>query len=73
MKESGHIESGGKSQRKLRGCEKKKIPKIRDYYRSLTRILFCFENHPETALNQYRHFGVVYHMYSVCIYIVKSA
>ena len=40
---------------------KKKIPKIQDYYGSgwvgpgLTRNLFL-ENHPETALNQYRHF-----------------
>ena len=34
----------------------------------LTRNFFCVENHPKIALNQYRYFGVVYHMYSVCIY-----
>ena len=34
-------------------------------------ILFL-ENHSKTALNQYRHFGVVYHICIVCIYIVKS-
>ena len=32
---------------------------------------FFLENHPNILLNQYRYFGVVYHMYSVCIYIVK--
>ena len=35
--------------------------------------IFLVENHPKTALNQYRHFGVAYHMYSACIYIVKSS
>ena len=30
--------------------------------------IFFLENHPKIALNQYRYFGVVYHMYSVCIY-----
>ena len=34
---------------------------------------FFVENHPKTALNKYIHFRVVYHMYSVCIYIVKSS
>ena len=34
--------------------------------------IFFMENHPKIALNQYGYFGVVYHMYSVCIYIVKS-
>ena len=36
--------------------------------------LFLFlENHPKIPLNQYIYFGVVYHMYSVCIiYIVNS-
>ena len=34
--------------------------------------IFFWENHPKIALNQYRYFGVVYHVYSVCIYIVKS-
>ena len=33
---------------------------------------FFWENHPKIPLNQYRYFGVVYHMYSVCIYIVKN-
>ena len=28
---------------------------------------FFFLNHPKIALNQYRYFGVVYHMYYVCI------
>ena len=34
--------------------------------------IFFVENLPKIALNQYTYFGVVYHMYSVCIYIVKS-
>ena len=59
-----------------RGCAKKE--KIRDYYGSgwvgsgLTRNFFV-ENHPKTALNLYRYFGVVglYLMYYGCIYIVK--
>ena len=34
--------------------------------------IFFGENHPKIALNQYRYFGVVYHVYSVCIYIAKS-
>ena len=29
---------------------------------------FVLENRPKIALNQYRYFGVVYHVYSVCIY-----
>ena len=33
--------------------------------------IFCVENRPKTAVNQYRHFGVVYH-YVFCLYIVKS-
>ena len=51
-------------------------PKIRDYYGSgwvgpgLTRIFW--ENRPKIALNQYRCFRVVYHVYSVCTYIAKS-
>ena len=52
--------------------QRKKIPKIRDYYGSgwvgpgLTRnFLFFVENHPKIALNQYRYFGVVYHVYYV--------
>ena len=32
----------------------------------------CVENRPKIALNQYWYFGVVYHVYSVCIYIAKS-
>ena len=35
---------------------------------SRSHSIFCVENHPKIALNQYRYFGVVYHMYSVCIY-----
>ena len=31
---------------------------------------FFFLNHPKIPLNQYRYFGVVYDMYSVCIYIL---
>ena len=60
-------------------CKERKIPKIRDYYGSgwvgwvqVSLGIFFVENHPKIALNQYRYFGVVYHMYSVCIYIVKS-
>ena len=49
----------------IRGFAKKKI---RDYYGS--GIFFL--NRPKIALNQYWYFGVVYHMYSVCIYIAKS-
>ena len=30
------------------------------------------ENRPKIALYQYWYFLVVYHVYSVCIYIVKS-
>ncbi len=58
----------------LWGRAKKTIPKIRDYYGSgwvgpgLTRIFFCVENHPKTALNQYRHFGVVYAIYILSVY-----
>ena len=33
---------------------------------------FCVENLSKIPLNQYRYFGVVYRMHSVCIYIVKS-
>ena len=49
----------------LRGFEKKKRKKIRDYYGSgwvgpgLTGI-FWLENRPKIALNQYWYFGVVY-------------
>ena len=38
--------------------------------RSHSEFVFL-ENHPKIALNQYRYFGVVYHMYSVCIYVVS--
>ena len=31
-----------------------------------------FSYHPKIALNQYCYLGVVYNVYSVCIYIVKS-
>ena len=41
--------------------------------RSHSDFVLFFENHPKTALNQYRHFGVVYHMYSVCIHVVKTS
>ena len=34
-------------------------------------FLFVLENHPKIALNQYRYFGVVYLVYSVCV-VVKS-
>ena len=34
--------------------------------------IFFVENRPKIALNQYWYFGVVYHVYSVCIYIAKS-
>ena len=60
--------------RLVRGLAK---TKIRDYYGSgwvdlgFTRIFFL-ENLPKIALNQYWYFGVVYHVYSVCIYIAKS-
>ena len=30
--------------------------------------IFVVEDHPKIALNQYSYFGVVYHMYSVCIW-----
>ena len=30
--------------------------------------IFLLENHPKIALNQWYYFGVVYHVYSVCIY-----
>ena len=30
------------------------------------------ENRPKIALYQYWYFGVVYHLYYVCIYIVES-
>ena len=59
----------------LRGRAKKTIQKIRDYYGSgwvgpgLTRNFVCVENHPKTALNQYRHFGVVY---TICILSVYT-
>ena len=33
---------------------------------------FLVENLPKIALNQCYYFGVVYHVYSVCIYIAKS-
>ena len=33
--------------------------------------IFFFENHPKTALNQYRHFGVVYHR-GLCILSVYT-
>ena len=32
----------------------------------------CVENRPKIDLNQYIYFRVVYHVYSVCNYIVKS-
>ena len=35
-------------------------------------IFIFLENYPKIARNQYWYFGVVYHLYSVCIYIVKS-
>ena len=34
----------------------------------LPRNFVCVDNYPKIPLNQYRYFGVVYHMYSVCIY-----
>ena len=34
--------------------------------------LFWVENHPKIPVDQYRYIGVVYHMYSVCISIVKK-
>ena len=58
----------------LRGCAKKKTFQKSEITMEVgvqvSLGIFCVENHPKTALNQYRHFGVVYHMYSVCIYIV---
>ena len=37
----------------------------------LSEFCFVLENCPKRALrNQYRHVGVVYHVYSVCIYKV---
>ena len=33
---------------------------------------FFLQNHLKIALNQYWYFGVVYHVYSVSIYIAKS-
>ena len=60
----------------FRGCAKKKIQKIRDYYGSgwvqVSLRIFVLENHPKIPLNQYIYFGVVYHAYYVCIYIVTS-
>ena len=32
---------------------------------------FFLENRPKISLNKYLYFGVVYHVYYVCIYIVK--
>ena len=29
--------------------------------------IFFVENHPKIALNQCKYFGLVYHVYSVCI------
>ena len=55
-------------------CKENKIPKIRDYYGSgwvgpgLTQNFFCVENHPKIALNQYRYFGVVYHICILYVY-----
>ena len=37
----------------------------------LPRIFFV-ENRPKIALNKYRYFGIVYHVYYVCIYMTKS-
>ena len=34
-------------------------------------ILFCFENHPKIALNQYRYFGVV-GLHHLCILSVYT-
>ena len=34
--------------------------------------IFFFENHPKIALNQYRYFGVVYHMCSAQIMGTES-
>ena len=62
----------------LGALQRKKIQKIRDYYGSgwvgpgLTRNFCLLENRPKIALNQYWYFGVVYHVYSVCICIAKS-
>ena len=39
---------------------------------SRSHLEFFLENHPKIVINQYRYLKVVYHMYSVCIYIVKS-
>ena len=73
-------DSSNKLRLLLRGFAKKeKIQKIRDYYGSgwvgpgLTRnFFFLVENRPKVALNQWLYFGVVYHVYSVCICIVKT-
>ena len=35
--------------------------------------IFVLGNHPKIALNQYWYLGVVYNVYYVCIYIVKSS
>ena len=59
-------------------CNERKIPKIRDYYGSgwvgpgLTRNFVVVENLPKITQNQCSYFGVVYHVYSICIYIAKS-
>ncbi len=56
----------------LRGFAKKQNPKIRVYYGSGwvggSHSEFFWENHPKIAVKQYWYFGVVYHVYSACIY-----
>ena len=63
----------------VRGFAKKKNSKnprllgkwVGGWVRSHTDFLLL-ENRPKIALNQYWYIGVVYHVYSVCIYIAKS-
>ena len=61
----------------IRGCAKTKNSKKSEIIMEVggwvqISLGIFLENHPKIALNQYRYFGVVHHMYSVCIYIVKS-
>ena len=57
----------------LGALQSNKIPKIRVNYGSGWVVLglilnFCFVGKlSQIALNQYLYFGVVYHVYSVCI------
>ena len=63
------------SYRVTMGFAKKTNSKIRVYYGSgwvsRSHSEFFGENHPKIALKQW-YFGVVYHVYTVCLYIVKS-